>query len=79
MNNGVSGVNSVRTVRGVKYRYQNAASDVHGRGSLGFREVTATDEQTQISTTGTFLHETKGVRVISFENRILRKTIYPDP
>jgi RHS repeat-associated protein len=50
--NGFSnGISAERTSR---YAYKDAANDVSGRGSLGFREVTTTDEQTGIATINTY-------------------------
>jgi RHS repeat-associated protein len=43
--------NGVSPSRSVSYRYQDAATDVAGRGSLGFAHVTSTDDQTGIVTT----------------------------
>jgi RHS repeat-associated protein len=47
--------NGVSADRTIKYTYKDAANDVNGRGSLGFREVTSTDEQTNIVTANTYL------------------------
>lgn len=49
--NGVSGA------RTTSYSYRDAASDVRGRGPLGFAKVIATDEQTDIVTTTRYSHE----------------------
>ena len=40
--------------RSVRYSYQDAATDVAGRGALGFRVVTTTNEQTNSTSTSTY-------------------------
>lgn len=46
--------NGIAADRSKVYSYQDAATDVSGRGSLGYRVVTEKDEQTNSITTSTF-------------------------
>jgi RHS repeat-associated protein len=46
--------NGVSSPRSVRYDYKDQANDIAGRGSLGFREVISTDEQSSIVTTNTY-------------------------
>jgi RHS repeat-associated protein len=49
--------NGVSSPRSVRYDYKDQANDISGRGSLGFREVISTDEQSSIVTTNTYFQE----------------------
>ncbi|MET0268542.1 MAG: SpvB/TcaC N-terminal domain-containing protein, partial [Duganella sp.] len=51
---GLAISNGVSADRSVKYRYEDSAIDLIGRGSLGFAKVTSTDEQTGITTVTTY-------------------------
>lgn len=46
--------NGTSANRSVSYHYQDAATDLAGRGSLGYAQVSSTDEQTGIRTTSVY-------------------------
>jgi hypothetical protein len=49
--------NGVGGQRSIAYRYAGAKAHVEGRGFLGFRQITTTDEQTGITQTATYRQE----------------------
>jgi hypothetical protein len=49
--------NGVGGQRSIAYRYAGAKGHVDGRGFLGFRQITTTDEQTGIAQTATYRQE----------------------